>query len=83
MIDYSVPFYNLSEEDKLVDNFDQDSIVHKDKKWYAVSKSYIGHSYSGWKYAAGSTISGCFLTASHIKSVSNTYSGSLTVTKNA
>lgn len=76
MIDYSVPFYNLSEEDKLVDNFDQGSI-------YAVSKSYIGHSYSGWKYAAGSTISGGFLTASHIKSVSNTYSGSLTVTKNA
>lgn len=87
LIDDAVPFYDLwGKESKLVDNSDQGSVITpsaRSKKWYAVSKSYIGHTYSGWKYAGASTLSGGVLTASHTDSVSNTFSGSLTVSKKA
>ncbi|WLR43421.1 hypothetical protein LC087_04395 [Bacillus carboniphilus] len=51
------------------------------KRWYAVSSTYVGHSYSSWYYAGASTISSGVLTASHSSSVSNKYSGSLKVSK--
>lgn len=53
----------------------------RSKRWFPVSKTYTGHTYSGWMYAGASTISGGVLSASHTSSVSNTYSGSLTLTQ--
>lgn len=47
--------------------------------WYITSVSYQGLSYSPWYYAGASTISGGTLSASHSKSVANTFSGTLEV----
>lgn len=52
-------------------------------RWFAMKKTYIGLSYSGWKFAGASTISGGVLHASHTKSISNTFSGNLMVTVKA
>lgn len=46
-----------------------------------VSKTYVGLSYSGWKYAGVSTISGGVLTDDIVRKRANTYTGNLTVTK--
>ncbi|NPC93025.1 hypothetical protein HOO54_12480 [Bacillus sp. WMMC1349] len=48
-------------------------------RWFGVSKTYQGHSYSSWKYAGASTVSGGRLTASHTKTVANRYSGTLKI----
>ncbi|MCR6098253.1 hypothetical protein HXA31_17395 [Salipaludibacillus agaradhaerens] len=86
LMDDNVPFHDFQgKESELVENINKGSEITpfapRSKKWYAVSKSYTGHTYSGWKYAGASTLSGGVLTASHTKSVSNTFSGSLTVTE--
>ncbi|GIN66376.1 hypothetical protein J41TS2_17970 [Bacillus sonorensis] len=47
--------------------------------WFGVSKTYQGLSYSSWKYAGASTVSGGRLTASHTKTVANRYSGTLKI----
>lgn len=55
------------------------TLSSRTKKWYPTSKSYLGHYHGGWRYAGASTTSGGTLVASHTVKVSNTYTGSLTV----
>ncbi|MDA1477179.1 hypothetical protein [Bacillus changyiensis] len=55
------------------------SPLERSLMWFGVSKTYQGHSYSSWKYAGASTISGGRLTASHTRTVANRYSGTLKI----
>lgn len=82
VVDNSLPFYPTS-KNLLNENPSDGSLITPDARtlrWYTVSKTRLkNHSYSGWMYAGASTISGGTLCASHSKSVSNTYTGSLAV----
>lgn len=76
--------YDIPEKLKLIDDSNKENGItplERRRKWYQVSKNYVGHSYGSWKYAGASTISGGKLSAKHTRSVSNTYSGSLKVSK--
>lgn len=53
--------------------------MERQKSWYITSKSYQGLTYGGWLYAGASTTSGGSLSATHTRSVSNTFSGTLEV----
>lgn len=47
--------------------------------WYITNVQYYGQTYSPWYYAGASTLSGGVLTATHTRSVTNTFSGTLEV----
>lgn len=56
------------------------SVLSRQPRWLAMSKSYQGLKYGPWLYAGASTLSGGTLSASHSSTVSNTFSGSLNAT---